>query len=183
MVSQGEEECADEAADREPHGDGGVRTHLRAVRARRRADRSDQAMPRTPWGEPDLQGIYTNTFEAGTPLERPDQFKGRNREDVTGEELASLGRDTQDRSVKQFLGPIHAPDDWWQPNLALDNGSQAWFLTGPEDGRIPRSRPRSPSTIRRPGRGRGGSPCRSPWIRCRCPPTECDEGNYGSGIS
>ena len=25
--------------------------------------------PRTPWGDPDLQGTYTNTYENGTPLD------------------------------------------------------------------------------------------------------------------
>ena len=33
--------------------------------------------PRTPWGDPDFQGNYTNLYEAGTPLERPQQL-GRN---------------------------------------------------------------------------------------------------------
>jgi hypothetical protein len=61
--------------------------------------------PRTPWGEPDLQGTYTNTYEAST--------------------------------VGQFQGPIHAPDNWWQPNLNLDKGSQAWFVVDPPDGRVP----------------------------------------------
>ena len=36
-----------------------------------------QGGPRTPWGDPDLQGTYTNTYEQGTPLERPEQFAGR----------------------------------------------------------------------------------------------------------
>jgi hypothetical protein len=26
--------------------------------------------PRTPWGDPDLQGNFTNVYENGTPLER-----------------------------------------------------------------------------------------------------------------
>src|SRR6187431_2071999 len=33
--------------------------------------------PRTPWGDPDLQGVYTNSNEYMTPLERPDSFAGR----------------------------------------------------------------------------------------------------------
>ena len=33
-----------------------------------------QSTPRTPWGDPDLQGTYTNTYENGTPLERPDEM-------------------------------------------------------------------------------------------------------------
>jgi hypothetical protein len=28
-------------------------------------------MPRTPWGDPDLQGTYTNSNESGIPMERP----------------------------------------------------------------------------------------------------------------
>jgi hypothetical protein len=31
--------------------------------------------PRTLWGDPDLQGAWN--FAAGTPLERPDRFGGR----------------------------------------------------------------------------------------------------------
>jgi hypothetical protein len=29
---------------------------------------SGQSAPRTPWGDPDIQGTYTNTYENGTPL-------------------------------------------------------------------------------------------------------------------
>jgi hypothetical protein len=36
-----------------------------------------QGAPRTPWGDPDLQGTYTNKYEQSTPLERPSQFEGR----------------------------------------------------------------------------------------------------------
>ena len=38
--------------------------------------------PHTWWGDPDLQGWFTNENEDGTPLERPDQFAGRKLEDV-----------------------------------------------------------------------------------------------------
>ena len=33
--------------------------------------------PRTPWGDPDLQGIWPSTHMVGVPLERPDQFGPR----------------------------------------------------------------------------------------------------------
>ena len=102
--------------------------------------------PRTPWGEPDLQGTYTNTYEASTPLERPDQFAGRRLEDIKGEELAKMRLAIQERTIGQFLGPEHAPDNWWQPNLNLDKGSQAWFIIDPADGKIP---PLTPEAMRR----------------------------------
>jgi len=93
--------------------------------------------PRTPWGDPDLQGDYTNIYENGTPLERPDQFAGRKLEDIKGEELRAIKDAIRKRTVEAFNGPIHAPDNWWQPALALDKGSQAWLVVEPEDGRIP----------------------------------------------
>ena len=40
----------------------------------------------TPWGEPDLQGIWTVTYK--TPLERPAEFAGR--EFLSDEEMAEL---------------------------------------------------------------------------------------------
>ena len=45
------------------------------------------APPQTPWGEPDLQGIWSSGYIL-TPLERPDQFEGR--EFLTDEEKAGL---------------------------------------------------------------------------------------------
>jgi hypothetical protein len=102
--------------------------------------------PRTPWGEPDLQGTYTNTYEASTPFERPDELAGRKLEDIRGEELARLRRAIQERTIGAFQGPIHAPDHWWQSNLDLDKGSQAWFVVDPPDGRIPAL---TPEAIRR----------------------------------
>lgn len=40
------------------------------------------SVPRTPWGDPDLQGVFSNTNEYMTPLERPDAFAGRRLEDL-----------------------------------------------------------------------------------------------------
>src|SRR5688500_3030930 len=86
---------------------------------------AQRSQPRTPWGDPDLQGTYTHTYENGTSFERPDQFAGRKLEDVKGEELKKMRLAIQDRTIAAFLGPEHAPDNWWQPNLNLEKGSQA----------------------------------------------------------
>jgi catechol 2,3-dioxygenase-like lactoylglutathione lyase family enzyme len=98
---------------------------------------SSQDVPRTPWGDPDLQGTYTNTYENGTPLERPNEFDGRKLEDITGEELVALRKKIQERTVNNFEGPIHAPNNWWQDNLDLHRGSQAWLVIDPPDGKVP----------------------------------------------
>src|SRR5215468_9781684 len=84
--------------------------------------------PRTPWGDPDIQGSFDNTSENGTPLERPEIFEGRKLEDIKGEELLKIKRDAQKRTVENFSGPLHAPEGWWQPDLNMTKGSQAWLV-------------------------------------------------------
>jgi hypothetical protein len=116
---------------------GSVSLSAQTKRAPRAATAKPFAVSRTPWGDPDLQGNYTNVYENGTPLERPDQFAGRRLDDVKGDELAAIKRATQERTIGNFQGPIHAPDHWWQDALFLEKGSQAWLVTEPSDGKIP----------------------------------------------
>jgi len=103
--------------------------------------------PRTPWGDPDLQGNYTNVYENGTPLERPDQFAGRNLDDITGTELREIKEAARQRTIEAFNTPINAPDNWWQPALALGKGSQAWLVVDPKDGKIPPLTPEAQKRI------------------------------------
>lgn len=93
--------------------------------------------PRTAWGHPDMQGWYSNLSENGTPLEKPAQFAGRNLEDIKGEELLAIKQAAQNRTVESFAGPLHAPEDWWQKDLNMVKGSQAWLIIDPPDGKIP----------------------------------------------
>jgi hypothetical protein len=102
---------------------------------------------RTPWGDPDLQGNYTNLYEDGTPLERPGQFAGRTLDQVKGEELAKLKLAVQERTINNFEGPIHAPSNWWQDALDLKRGSQAWLIVDPPDGTIPAMTPEAQRRI------------------------------------
>jgi hypothetical protein len=57
--------------------------------------------PRTPWGDPDIQGIFTNKYEQGTPLERPVEFEGRRLEDISGEELTKIVQERQRVSIER----------------------------------------------------------------------------------
>jgi hypothetical protein len=99
---------------------------------------STYTTPRTPWGDPDLQGNYTNLWEAGTPFERPDQFAGRRLEDIKGEELAAIRRGIQERTrTEQLAGDIGGTRWIWLDSHDHAKGGMAWFVVDPPDGKIP----------------------------------------------
>jgi hypothetical protein len=100
--------------------------------------------PRTPWGDPDLQGNYSNKYEQGTPFERPAEFEGRRIEDITGDELAAVIRQ---RAAEVLLNAPFTGGDPVAGNFGgapafydrfeAAKGSRPWFVTDPSDGRIP----------------------------------------------
>jgi hypothetical protein len=111
--------------------------------------------PRTPWGDPDLQGIYTNSNEYATPFERPDRFAGRRLDDITDEELAELRRVAQRQAVAALPGGrVRGPDEWWLQNLDLSKRSQPWSVVDPPDGKIPALTPEGEERVRAAGRVR-----------------------------
>ena len=101
--------------------------------------------PTTPWGDPDISGVFTTKDEANTPFERPDEWAGRKMDDITPKEFAEAIVKRQQRAVEQapFAGggepeegvaiavPIH-----WFDNLAAKN-SRPWFVIDPPEGRVP----------------------------------------------
>lgn len=101
--------------------------------------------PKTPWGDPDISGVFDTSPEANTPMERPDEWAGRRMDDIKGEEMAAAIAARQQDAVERapFAGggepelgvaiavPIH-----WFDNLASVN-SRPWFVIEPEDGKIP----------------------------------------------
>jgi hypothetical protein len=101
--------------------------------------------PRTPWGDPDLQGTYTNKYEQSTPLERPAEFAGRRVEDVTGAELADVLAKRNTRVGERAAGV--GPPQFRDP-LEVTKGSRAWLIVDPPDGRIP---PMTPAAQKRLG--------------------------------
>jgi hypothetical protein len=92
----------------------------------------------TPWGEPDLQGIWTDVYD--TPLQRPAQFAGR--EFLTEEEVAAL--DTQRSAIlrrdhrepagseRDVSGAYNAVFESVKPTSRRTS-----LVVEPDDGRIP----------------------------------------------
>jgi hypothetical protein len=99
--------------------------------------------PRTPWGDPDLQGTYNNSHESGVPMERPKEFAGRRLEDVKPEELTKLMEERHRRTeqVAQIIGATEdnntgaGPTHWYENYNAMN--SRAWRISDPPDGLMP----------------------------------------------
>jgi hypothetical protein len=116
--------------------------------------------PRTPWGDPDIQGGYSNKDENGIPFERPGDFANKQLEEIDDSELEELSRARDANRLEQArgiggrdtgAGPVH-----WYEHYGAQN-SRAWLVVDPTDGRIP---PQTPEALKRvaarnAGRGRG----------------------------
>ncbi len=57
--------------------------------------------PRTPWGQPDLQGIWNNV--TATPLQRPNEFK--DKAFLTKEEAAEFAQRAAQREAESEARP------------------------------------------------------------------------------
>ena len=98
--------------------------------------------PRTPWGDPDIQGIFTTDDELGVPFERPEEFGERTV--VTEEEFASRvdqsGRQAA-RDAEAFVeqapaaaGGTGPPAHWLERGQPSRRTS---VVIDPPNGRIP----------------------------------------------
>ena len=95
--------------------------------------------PKTPWGDPDLQGTYTNKDENGIPLERPGNLN-KQVDEVDDAELADLIRERNERAERSAAGIGGAdtgagPTHWYEHYGAKN--SRAWMLVDPKDGHLP----------------------------------------------
>ena len=98
---------------------------------------------KTPWGDPDIQGNYTNKYEQGTPFERPAEFDGKTLADVQGQELKDAIQRRQQRAIENapFLsgdptGTIAGPMEF-RDIYEVAKASRPWFVSDPPDGKIP----------------------------------------------
>jgi len=97
-------------------------------------------VPRTPDGQPDLQGIWTNA--SLTPFDRPDQFAGK--EFFTEEEAAEFARRVNDQSNRDRRGTTAEADVAGAYNEAFfDRGTKVGsnlrtsIVVDPPDGKTP----------------------------------------------
>ena len=100
-----------------------------------------QDAPRTPWGDPDLQGTYTN--KTITPLERPEALG--DKEFLTDEEVAAQEQARVDRNQELLVAPprrtVAGGNVGGYNNFWLDGGTRPTgrtsLISDPSNGRLP----------------------------------------------
>ena len=154
-----------------------------AVAAAPPAAAQTRAASRTAWGDPDLQGTYTNSNESGIPMQRPAELAGKTLDQVTPAELAKLleRRQQQTERVAGAIGGSAENDtgagpSHWYENYGAKN-SRAWMISDPPDGQMPAQTPAAQAlaaavrAARRGGDGYAVGPFDGPedltlYVRC-----------------
>jgi hypothetical protein len=127
--------------------------------------------PKTPWGDPDLNGVWPDIDMVRVPLQRAPQYG--NRLFMTGDEHAALEKREQEQIVRMAndgAGGATGAPGWW-----VEWGKsqlQTSLLVDPADGRLPPMTPEGQARTAQAPRGTlGGAELNAPddftyWERC-----------------
>jgi hypothetical protein len=92
---------------------------------------------RTPWGDPDLQGVWTGSTL--TPLERPASLAGKAF--LTEAEAAAMEKRAAERRLVEPPSTAGDPGTynqiWLDPSTSVVPGRRTSLIVDPPDGRIP----------------------------------------------
>jgi hypothetical protein len=139
--------------------------------------------PRTPWGEPDLQGTWSSEADLTTPFERPAEYG--TRQWMTDQEFADrqtrtlaqldvdnseFDVDTADTRNAGAVGSATSPPPHWLERRKTSRRTS--LVIDPPDGRVPATTPAAARRIAATPRGSNGNgPLNGPedfatWDRC-----------------
>jgi hypothetical protein len=138
--------------------------------ARRSATPAPWTHPRMPWGDPDLEGVWTSDNNFAIPLERPADVA--DKEFLDGKELEdALARRAKTIAAVADGGVVGAGPSHWYENLTA-RSRRSSLIIDPKNGRLPaltagaRARAAADEAARK-GRGPADSwTDRSLWDRC-----------------
>ena len=124
---------------------------------------------RTPWGDPDLQGIWNTQTKTPFQRLRPGEKPPANEED--GPPVGAAGNTPV---LKDLLGnPTYqratgnGPEHWYEYGQAIPTG-QASLVIDPEDGRIPPLTPEAQKKRREFDESMAGVPKNSMLLQKSC---------------
>ena len=100
----------------------------RTVAQQPAANNTGWTPPKTPWGEPDLQGMWPLNHLIGTPFQRPERFGDRRF--LTDEEFASAQKNVENRNKRFESGAIPQADSGQVTRLTS-------LMSDPPNGRFP----------------------------------------------
>ncbi len=143
--------------------------------------------PRTPWGAPDLQGVWTGNAAHGIPLERPAALQDVDK--LTEEQAAA-------RRERGTLNSIWGYErEWRDTTLGYDKmrpSTQVAMIVDPPDGRLPAMTPEGERRAAQAQRERAerarrppaGPEDLTPYVRCitRGLPGMMMAGIYNNGL-
>jgi len=154
-----------------------------AQESRQPAASKNWTPPKTPWGEPDLQGIWPLNHLIATPFQRPEKYGDRRL--MTDEEFAAAQKSAQARNQRFESGAIPQADSGTAV-LRLTS-----LLSDPPNGRFPALTPKGKELYEKmhgsykPGQTVFDSPADfDSWDRCitRGMPVSMEPRNYNNGI-
>jgi hypothetical protein len=140
------------------------------------------ATPRTPWGEPDLQGTWSAEAELSVPFERPREYGTRQvmtdaeytqRQSQSARQLESDNSDfdleTADRSTAGQVGSATSPPPHWLERRKVSRRTS--LVIDPADGRVPPLTPAAQERVKARGPVSGETGADRPqdlslWVRC-----------------
>src|SRR5215472_13357760 len=147
------------------------------------AGAADYTPPKTPWGEPDLQGMWPLNHLIATPFQRPEKYGDRRL--MTDEEYAAAQKSAEARNKRFESGAIPQADSGTQVMR------QTSLLVEPANGRFPALTPKGKELYGKmhgsykPGQTVFDSPEDfDSWDRCitRGMPVSMLPRNYNNGI-
>ena len=108
-----------------------------AVPVQTQGQKKAPAGAKTPWGDPDLQGVWTSDSNSTVPFERPDAFAGK--EVLDGRELIQVQQEREQSRARTApnaggitgAGPVH-----WYEHFGAKS-IRTSLVVAPADGRIP----------------------------------------------
>ena len=95
-------------------------------------------VPRTEWGQPDLQGVWN--FSSNTPMQRPSRYG--DRQFLTPEEVRAVAeqraaRDASNDGAIAVEGVDGSYNDFWVENAGIGGDVRTSHIVYPSDGRLP----------------------------------------------